>query len=533
MIKKSSSLKFFLTTGALLCVLATYHIFLDDPVKAAAQTSQEQATPAETVKSLYAAFGRGDMAAIEALIAPDAEWIYYGPDSLPFAGVRHGPHGAGDFFAKVSETLDNPIPEQRDFIVAGDTVIVPGTEESTVRSTGIRYLADNVHIFKVRNGKIVKFQEFIDSGKVLLAFQGDKSVAKIGSIVPENFPGSSPNSSGENPVDVVKSLYDAFDRGDMATIESLVAPNAPWIYYGPEEQLPFAGVHYGPEGVADFFKEVAATLENPISSQYDFLVSGNTVIVPGTEESTVKSTGIRYLVENVHIFKVRNGKIISFEEFIDSGKVLLAFQGNATVSIEKKTEVVAPIWVGDPKLELEAGKAVYTTCHGCHGNDGQGSKYMKAPNLTGMRSEYLKRQLLNFISGKRGKGDDAHGYQMVGRATAIGDKYKLDAVLAYIATLPIAEAVPVKRRPIPEKFKFNIEVCASCHGEFGEGNPDFNAPPIYLLDADYIERQLRNFQNDIRGYHQDDIYGKIMNASAKTIENEETLKALSKYFGKK
>ena len=135
----------------------------------------DDSSPKRVVERLYAAFNSGDIPSIRKLIAPDATWIQYGPkEILPFAGMRRGPDGVMSFFADVDRALENPRPGVREFIVAGDKVAVPGTEESTVRSTGIRYHVNNLHLFTVRNGKVVSFEEFIDSGTMVLAFTNGK-----------------------------------------------------------------------------------------------------------------------------------------------------------------------------------------------------------------------------------------------------------------------------------------------------------------------------------------------------------------------
>lgn len=340
----------------------------------------------------------------------------------------------------------------------------------------------------------------------------------------------------ESPAQVVHELYEAFERGDMAALERLIAPDASWTYYGPASKLPFGGTRYGPAGVADFFAKVGETLENPVAIQFDYIVTGDTVAVPGTEESTVRATGIRYKADCVHVFKVRNGKIVSFEEFIDSGKVLLAFQGDRSVDIaaggkassSPPSASIAP----QPIVDRSAGKAIFTTCVGCHGNGGQGLDYMYAPNLTGQDSDYLVRQLVNFREGRRGKIDDAHGFPMTGRATAIPDADGVKAVVSYIAGLPKLAAAPVAGRAVPAAIADIVLTCATCHGAAGEGSADMQAPALNRLDRHYISQQLVNFRTGKRGYHGDDSLGALMAASARDIPGPEAITAIANHYGR-
>jgi len=336
----------------------------------------------------------------------------------------------------------------------------------------------------------------------------------------------------QEPVQVVHALYEAFERGDMAALERLIAPDATWTYYGPANKLPFGGTRRGPKGVADFFAKVDQTLENPVAVQFDYIVTGDTVAVPGTEESTVRSTGIRYKADCIHVFKVRNGQIISFEEFIDSGKVLLAFQGDKSAGMSGREADALPSTMSKPLADNIAGKAIFTTCAGCHGNAGQGRDYMYAPNLTGQDSDYLVQQILNFREGKRGKLDDAHGFPMVGRATAISGEDGIKAVVSYIAALPKAPATPFADRPVPVAIADIVQTCAACHGPTGGGNAEMQAPALDRLDRHYIAQQLANFRSGKRGYHPDDVQGALMAATAKDIHGEKAIAALAQYYGR-
>ncbi len=334
----------------------------------------------------------------------------------------------------------------------------------------------------------------------------------------------------ESPEQVVKKLYAAFEHGDIAAVETLIAPDATWTYYGPPSALPFGGVRHGPKGVADFFAKVGETLSNPVAGQREFLVDGDTVIVPGFEESTVKSTGIRYRAENVHIFKIRDGKIVRFEEFIDSGKVLLAFQGDTAAALGG-TAATGAAAGAVASVDKSAGKGVFTTCVGCHGNDGQGRAMMYAPNLTGLDSDYLTRQLLNFREGRRGKVEDGHGFPMVGRATAIGDAANLSAVVQYIGTLPDAPAANVAGRRVPADLVDQVATCATCHGASGQGNAQMGGPAINTLDRRYIAQQLVNFRTGLRGYDEKDEQGQLMAASARAI-SERDVERIAEYYGR-
>jgi len=61
--------------------------------------------------------------------------------------------------------------------------------------------------------------------------------------------------------------------------------------------------------------------------------------------------------------------------------------------------------------------------------------------------------------------------------------------------------------------------CADCHGENGEGNAAFDAPPIAGLSRWYVDEQLKKFQDGRRGAHIDDTHGLRMRGMVRTLTN--------------
>ncbi len=62
-----------------------------------------------------------------------------------------------------------------------------------------------------------------------------------------------------------------------------------------------------------------------------------------------------------------------------------------------------------------------------------------------------------------------------------------------------------------------IERCASCHGADGRGKQSVSAPAINGLPSWYVERQMRHFQEGIRGNHKSDTQGQAMMAAVAGI----------------
>jgi uncharacterized protein len=129
----------------------------------------------QVVKEGYAAFSRGDIPGLLALMAEDVEWQIPGA-GLPLAGTYRGRDGVANFFQKLaadSEILDF---QPREFIAEGDRVLVVGWERAKVKATNRTVELDWVMSFTIRNGKVAIFREYTDT-KALAAAYGSTAAA--------------------------------------------------------------------------------------------------------------------------------------------------------------------------------------------------------------------------------------------------------------------------------------------------------------------------------------------------------------------
>jgi uncharacterized protein len=120
------------------------------------------------MESFYAAMGSGDMPAAIALLDDNVEWTEAA--GFPYAGTYHGPDAVlGQVFARLGGEWDGfqAIP---DFVVGdGDRAVSVGTYSGTYKETGKAFTARFAHSVSVRDGKIVEFEQVVDSAQVNLA----------------------------------------------------------------------------------------------------------------------------------------------------------------------------------------------------------------------------------------------------------------------------------------------------------------------------------------------------------------------------
>ena len=121
------------------------------------------------VLGVYDAFRRGDLAAILSTLDPQADLSYEAPASIPWAGQFRGSDGWTKFFQAIGGALDAITLTMEPFAAQGEHVAVAGRYQATVRKTGKRIDSPLVHLWTVRNGKIVACLELTNTASEVAA----------------------------------------------------------------------------------------------------------------------------------------------------------------------------------------------------------------------------------------------------------------------------------------------------------------------------------------------------------------------------
>ncbi|MGD1701934.1 nuclear transport factor 2 family protein [Dapis sp. BLCC M229] len=124
----------------------------------------------DVIKRLYQAFSEGDIDSVSALLDPSIEWIE--SDGIPYGGVFKGYEAVlNGVFAKIGAEWDNFTAHVDEFIDAGDIVVTLGTDSATYKATGKKMIAPTASIWTLKNGKVVKFRQYIDTLAVVNAIE--------------------------------------------------------------------------------------------------------------------------------------------------------------------------------------------------------------------------------------------------------------------------------------------------------------------------------------------------------------------------
>jgi ketosteroid isomerase-like protein len=118
----------------------------------------------EPVKALYAAFAKGDIPAALATMSPEIVWNE--AENYPYADLNPhvGPNSVlTGVFARIGADWEGFTAVSDELIDAGDTIVSLGHYGGTCKATGKKMRAQFAHVFRVKDGKITGFQQYVDT----------------------------------------------------------------------------------------------------------------------------------------------------------------------------------------------------------------------------------------------------------------------------------------------------------------------------------------------------------------------------------
>ena len=118
----------------------------------------------EFVEGIYGAFARGDVPAVLGAFAEDIEW--YEAEGMPYGGLHNGPEAiAQKVFGPITEDIDGFALVIEEFIGSGATVAAVVRYTGTGKATGKALDVPAVHVWDIRDGKVTRFRQFMDTVK--------------------------------------------------------------------------------------------------------------------------------------------------------------------------------------------------------------------------------------------------------------------------------------------------------------------------------------------------------------------------------
>ena len=120
--------------------------------------------------------------------------------------------------------------------------------------------------------------------------------------------------------DIVKGIYTAFAKGDVPTVLGLFDNGIVW---NEAEGYRFAAgnPYIGPNAILqNVFMALVTQLDGFAVTPSNVIDGGDHVAVEGRYTGTVKATGTPLNAQFMHVFELRGGKIVRFQQYTDTAQ---------------------------------------------------------------------------------------------------------------------------------------------------------------------------------------------------------------------
>ena len=127
-------------------------------------------TSLQIIKALYEALAKGDVSTVLPLFDPQIEWTE--ANGFPLAGTYRGTEAVlKGVLMRLATDWENFQTVPDEFIDGGQTIVVLGNYSGTYKATGKSFRAPFAHVWKVRDGKAIRYVQYTDTLLVHQALQ--------------------------------------------------------------------------------------------------------------------------------------------------------------------------------------------------------------------------------------------------------------------------------------------------------------------------------------------------------------------------
>jgi uncharacterized protein len=128
-----------------------------------------------------------------------------------------------------------------------------------------------------------------------------------------------------SPVELARSGYEAFARGDIPGVLALMDPAMVWH---EAETLPYGGVYHGPDAVLEsIFMAIGRDWDDYVAEPLRFIDGGDHAVVLGEYRGVHRASGGSLKTPFAHVWRFRDGRLVEFHQFTDTALWLAAMRG--------------------------------------------------------------------------------------------------------------------------------------------------------------------------------------------------------------
>ncbi len=125
-------------------------------------------------------------------------------------------------------------------------------------------------------------------------------------------------------VELVRATYEGAPADNARHLAALFTSETSWT---EAAGFPYAGTYVGPEAITqNVFKRLSSEWLEYNASAEHFVSEGSDVVVLGVYSGTYRATGRFMKARFAHHWTLNDGKVVSFEQYVDSHKVWQAIE---------------------------------------------------------------------------------------------------------------------------------------------------------------------------------------------------------------
>ena len=125
------------------------------------------------------------------------------------------------------------------------------------------------------------------------------------------------NKTAMTNLEIIKSTYEGKTSEENGkNLDKYAAEDISWT---EAKGFPYAGTYIGLENITkNVFSRLGIEWIDYKFTPEDYIASDDKVVAYGTYTGTYKQTGKSFEARVAHVWKLKNSKIVSFEQFVDS-----------------------------------------------------------------------------------------------------------------------------------------------------------------------------------------------------------------------
>ena len=117
-------------------------------------------------------------------------------------------------------------------------------------------------------------------------------------------------------LELIRATYEGKSEDNGRNLLAALAPDASWT---EAEGFPYAGTYVGAEAIiAGVFHRLGTEWIGYKAEVHTFLEDGDKVAAFGTYSGTYKATGKSMRADFAHLYVLKNGKIKSMKQYVDT-----------------------------------------------------------------------------------------------------------------------------------------------------------------------------------------------------------------------